>query len=109
MTNKKDYFEDFLDDEPLEEVQLNINDIRKNITQYSSLKLCEMIVCDRYLGFDKEITVFCMEELARRRNNGDNFKFEEYIENSKKELPVLDFSMPDLRTVLNQAIGKKKY
>jgi hypothetical protein len=48
-----------------------------------------------------------MEELAKRRMAGDTFNFESYIDQAYNELPVLDFSMPDIRTVLQQAIGRK--
>jgi len=38
---------------------------------------------------------------------GDPFNFETYIEQAHKSLPVLNFTMPDLRTVLAQAIAMK--
>lgn len=66
-----------------------------------------MIVCDRYFGFEQKISDVCMEELAKRRMAGDTFNFESYIDQAYNELPVLDFSMPDIRTVLQQAIGRK--
>lgn len=107
MTNKE--FEEFLDDnEPIEDVKLDLDKIRENLPTYSNEKLCEMIVCDRYLGFGQKIDVMCMEELAKRRIAGDVFNFEKYIEQAQSELPVLDFSqVPDIRTILNQAIGRK--
>jgi hypothetical protein len=48
-----------------------------------------------------------MEELSKRRLAGDTFHFESYIDKVYNELPVLDFSIPDIRSVLQQAIGKK--
>jgi hypothetical protein len=82
--------------------------IKSNIFKYSSQKLCEMVVCDRYFGLEQKISVICMEELARRRIAGDIFDFEDVIDKSYKELPVLNFEMPDLRTVLGQALKNKK-
>lgn len=107
MTNKE--FDEFLDDdEPIEDVKLDFDKMKENIPTFSSEKLCEMIVTDRYLGFGQKIDAMCMEELAKRRIAGDTFNFESYIDNAQKELPVLDFSaVPDLRTILNQAIGNK--
>jgi hypothetical protein len=69
-----------------------------------------MIICDRYFGFSQEMTVMCMQELAARRGKGDDFKFEQYIEDNFKTLPVLAFGVPDLRATLNQMIkaGKKQ-
>ena len=101
-----DDLEAFNDDE-IEEVSLNIELVRKNIPTYNSQKLCEMIVCDRYFGFNQEISIMCMEELGKRRMAGDSFEFENYIEESMKGLPVLDFSGFDIRNILNQAINQK--
>ena len=103
-----DNLDDLLnDDTPLEDVKLDIEQIKANLPQYSNEKLCEMIVCDRYFGFGQKIDILCMEELARRRQAGDTFAFEEYIDKSYKELPVLNFANPDLRDVLTQAIANR--
>lgn len=82
-------------------VSFDLNKIKLLIPKYSSHKLCEMIVCQRYFGFDQEMGVLCMQELAIRRANGDNFNFEEYIDSSLASLPALSFNIPDLRTVLS--------
>ncbi len=107
MTNKE--LEEFFDDDsPIEDVKLDMNKVKENLPQYSNEKLCEMIVCDRMFGFQEAISSVCMEELAKRRVAGDTFNFEKYIEQVQSEMPVLDFSvMPDIRTVLHQAIGRK--
>jgi len=107
-----DYNEFNLDDEDagddLEEVSpLDIDELKANLPSYQMDKICQIIVCNRYFGFNKELTVYCMEELGARRLAGDSFNYEEYIENSFKELPVLNIVLPDLRTMLNQVIGKK--
>lgn len=101
---------DILDDPelPFEEVKLDIDKIKENVPQYSNEKLCEMIVCDRYFGFEHKISAICMEELAKRRANGDTFNFESYIDSFYNELPVLNFSTPDIRIVLQQAINAGK-
>jgi hypothetical protein len=105
MTNKET--EELSSDE--EAVQLDIDKVRANLPQYSSEKLCEMVVCDRYFSIDKQISVMCMQELATRRIAGNDFAFEKYIEEAHSKLPPLDFSMPDLRVILSQVIkaGKK--
>lgn len=100
-------FEDDLDAEELESITLDISVVKEKIPQYLSQKLCEMIVCDRYFGFNQEIAIMCMEELGKRRINGDSFEFENYIDESMKDLPPLDFSGFDIRSILNQAINKK--
>jgi hypothetical protein len=95
------------DDFDIEYKPLDIDLIRKNINTYSSQKLVEMIVCDRYFGCYREIAIICMEELSRRRTGGDNFHFESHIDNGLKELPDLNINGINLRDVLQQAIGRK--
>lgn len=109
MTNKE--LEDFFLDDGLEDeeaVKIDIDQIKATLPQYSNEKLCEMIICDRYFGFEQKISTICMEELARRRAAGNIFNFESYIEQTSKEMPVLDLSgTPDIRTIINQAISRK--
>ena len=100
-------FEDVFSNEPIEDVKLDIEQIKINVPQYTNEKLCEMVTCDRYFGFGQKIAPICMEELAKRRMAGDTFDFEGYIIKAQKELPVLDFNMPDIRTILQQAISGK--
>jgi hypothetical protein len=94
-------------DQEIKQVSLNLDTVKKNVPNFSSQKLCEMIVCDRYFGLGKKVSAICMEELAKRRLAGDKFDFESYIDNAGKELPPLVFDMPDLRTMLNQAVKLK--
>ena len=89
-------------------VALDLDLIQSKVPSYSSEKLCEMIVCERYFGFHPKVSVMCMEELARRRIDGNNFLFEEYIENAFNTLPKLEFGLPDLRHVLLNAINHNK-
>jgi hypothetical protein len=53
-----------------------------------------MIVGYKYLGLYKNIAIMAMQELAKRRANGDSFNFEGYIDSSLKELPSIDLKMP---------------
>jgi hypothetical protein len=103
-----DNLDDLLNDDlPVEDVKLDLEQVKANLPKYSSQKLCEMIVCDRYFGFGQKIDVLCMEELAKRRLAGDAFPFEAKIEEAYKELPVLNLTKPDLREVLTAAIANK--
>jgi len=103
-----DFEEDLKNTDEIKNVTLNLEEVKKKVPEFASTKLCEMIVCDRYFGLGKNIAVICMEELAKRRLNGDDFDFESYIDAAYAELPPLNFNMPDLRTVLNQAIKQAK-
>jgi hypothetical protein len=92
------------EEQSLEEVKLDVDKVKSLIPSYTSEKLCEMVVVDRYFGISKDVTISCMEELAKRRVAGDDFQFEKYIDDSLQKLPVLNFSMPDLRTTLQQMV-----
>lgn len=105
--NEKTSEEEIEDNFEVKHTSLNLSIIEKNIPQYPSQKLCEMIVCGRYFGMDQKISILCMEELGKRRAKGDKLDFETYIEEAFKELPPLNFEMPDLRAMLNQAIKAK--
>ena len=77
-------------------------DFKKNISNFNNEKLCEIIVANRYLGSMREEAILCMEELAKRRTNGDEFNFEIRIDELFKSLPKLNldlnkiFKMPKL-------------
>jgi hypothetical protein len=103
-----DFEEEVNNTEEIKNVILDLEQVKKKIPEFSSAKLCEMIVCDRYFDFEKNIAVICMEELAKRRLDGDDFDFESHIDAAHAELPPLNFDMPDLRTILNQAIKQAK-
>lgn len=105
MTNDNDLG----NDEELVYTPFDLDTVKKNIPSYSSEKLCEMIVCDRYFSCYKEPALVCMEELAQRRLNGDNFDFETYIEKSLASLPKLDFSLPDIGDLMRQFVSKRTF
>lgn len=103
-------FENIIDDDNIiknENNPLNLGNVKKNIPSFSSHKLCEMIVCERYFNFNLDVSIYCMEELAKRRENGDVFDFENYIDNAYQELPQLNLNIPDLRVILSQIINVK--
>lgn len=77
-----------------------------DINNFTSKKLCQIIVLYRYLRLNKDLSIKSMEELSLRRSNGDLFNFENYIEESLKELPELNFSLPNFKDILNQVIKK---
>jgi hypothetical protein len=90
---------------PLKGIKLDVELVKSKIPSYSSQKLCEMIVCGRYIGFYPELSIVCMEELAMRREGGDEFDFETYIDKSYQSLPKLDFTVPDLQSVLSTLVS----
>lgn len=61
----------------------------------TSESLASHIVVYKTLGIDRELAQVCMKELARRRNLGENFDYEQFIEDKIKEIPKmqgLDFT-----------------
>jgi len=109
--NKLDFNMDLLEEESKEEVklvELDLNKMRAKIPTFTSEKLSEMIVVERYIGFHPDVSVMAMEELARRREEGDPFPFEDYIQKSFNSLPQLNFNLLDLRSVLLNAINTNK-
>jgi hypothetical protein len=65
--------------------------MKDSIPHQSSTKLAEMIVAYRYLGLYKDVSMLAMEELGKRRANGDTFDFETHINDQLMKLPKLDF------------------
>lgn len=92
IPNEEEFtLEEFTLEDPPEE--LGEEEFKKNIPAMSQDKLCEIIVCFRYLGFMQEESVLAMEELANRRANGEVFNFEERIEELTKDLPVINIDI----------------
>jgi hypothetical protein len=80
--------------------------VKNNIEEFNSKKLCQIIVCNRYLNTSKDLAIACMEQLSKRRAEGDDFDFESYIETSLSELPVLNFKISDIRDAMSKIIRK---
>lgn len=91
----------------VENIDFNLDSIKLDLPNFTSEKLCEIVVCYRYLKIHKELSILSMEELSKRRLSGDNFDFESYIENSYKELPEIDLSIPNFGEMINQVSGLK--
>jgi hypothetical protein len=89
-------------DDDLSMPTFNVTEVIKQVSTYESQKLSDMIICDRYLGILPKLAEACMIELAKRRENGDTYDFEGYIEKELSSLPVIDLKMPDLAEALNQ-------
>jgi Txe/YoeB family toxin of Txe-Axe toxin-antitoxin module len=100
---------DFDDEDDDDFDDYSFHQFKENYTNFSSNKLCEIIVCNRYLGFYKEEALCSMQELSTRRMNGDDFDFESKIDLMLNELPKLNISsIPDFNSIMNQVMGKSK-
>lgn len=83
-----------------------LQEIKNNIPTFSSDKLCQFVICHRYLNYSKDLSILAMEELAKRRINGDNFDFESYIDKCLSELPAINITPIDVRLLFNMNRGK---
>jgi hypothetical protein len=70
--------------------------MKNSIPSQSSTKLAEMIVAYRYLGLYKDISLLAMDELGKRRTDGDTFDFEKHISDTLLTLPKLEIPKTDI-------------
>jgi hypothetical protein len=64
-----------------------MSEIDSYCKEVDSKTLAANVVVYRLLAINKELAIVCMQELYARRENGDDFKYEEYIERQLKEMP----------------------
>jgi len=58
-----------------------------SITTSPSETLAAHVVAYRTIGINKEIAIECMKELSKRRKSGEEFNFENYIEEQVAKIP----------------------
>lgn len=80
---------------------LSDKDILEKISSFSSENLANIIVCYKYIGMYKDIFIAAMQELAKRRGDGEVFDFESYIESSLKELPDIGVKITNFSGFIN--------
>jgi hypothetical protein len=62
--------------------------------------LAANVVTYRALGINKQLAMLCMQELASRRKNGEEFDYESYIDEEVAKMPKT--SNMDLNKLLEQ-------
>jgi len=77
------------------------NNQDEEIKKASSKILAGYVVTYKLLNIYKDLSIKCMEELMNRRSAGDNFKFEDYIEEQIKDIPK-----PNDLTNISKILGK---
>lgn len=75
--------------------------VLENIRSLTSEKLADVIVLNRYLNIYGDIAKAAMVELGVRRDNGDVFNYEEYINVNTEKLPKIQMKMPHTNTIYN--------
>jgi hypothetical protein len=66
---------------------MNLEEKQKLIPSMSMDALAANVVVYKALGLYKDFAIKCMEELARRKNQGDTFDYEKFIEEELKKIP----------------------
>jgi hypothetical protein len=79
-----------------------LQNLKSNIEEHNSESLCEMIVVAQHFSFDNQIIVECMQELSKRRVEGENINFESLIKKFSYELKELDNQALDIKSILSQ-------
>ena len=78
---------------------------RLSIGFSTSKTLAAHIVIFKVLGIDREIAILCMKELARRREYGQDFDYETFIEEELTKIPKMKgLNMPEIgkKIMLNE-------
>jgi hypothetical protein len=74
----------------------------KNIANFTSEKLADMIVMNRYLSLYGELSTAAMQELASRREGGDTFDYETYITTNLEKLPKFQIDLGRVNSLVEK-------
>ncbi len=100
MTNKDMFFGD------LSEFEVNLDDLESeeviSLNDKESKVLADIVVSNRYLNMFPKLSKEAMEILAARRVNGENFPYEDYIDNKIKEMPQLNNVNYDFMSIIKK-------
>ena len=80
------------DDKEKEELTQEEKLLRRKaaIPTAASANLAAYVVIYKSLGMDKDFAILCMEELAKRRAEGENFDYEGFIEREVAKIPKIE-------------------
>lgn len=81
---------------------LSEDQIVSNLPNLPVSKLADIVIMNRYIGSYKDLSVLAMKELSNRRLSGDDFQYEKYIDDNLGTLPKLDFTLPDVKSLLDK-------
>ena len=76
-----------------------------DISSANSEFLAAGVVIYKTLGINREFAIACMKELANRRKNGEDFNYEEFIEEEINKIPKISNS--DYLKVSKSLLEKK--
>lgn len=62
-------------------------ELNETISSMSSQALAAHIVAYKFLGINRNIALACMQEIANRKNQGDQFDYDDFIAQELEKLP----------------------
>jgi len=92
---------DFMPDE-VEGKQLSEDELLAKLPELPEQKIADLIIANRYLGMFPNIATAAMSELSKRRENGSEFAYEQYITEQINKLPKLNFDVKNVSSLLNK-------
>jgi len=84
---------------------LSEEEIIKGISDFTSEKLADVIVMHRYLGIYADVATAAMEELAKRREGGEKFEYETYINAKLDDMPQITINLNQYSNLLKNFKG----
>jgi len=79
------------------------------VSDLASKALCAYIVSYRALGVNKQLSIECMQELAKREMEGDKFDYYSFIEEELAKIPkVGSLNYNNLFEVLKSTVAEVK-
>jgi hypothetical protein len=80
-----------------------------DLTKKDSETLVNMIAANMFIQISDQLKIECMQELANRRINGDNFKFEDAIkEKSSQFKKITRVNLPTILTSIGKNNANKR-
>jgi hypothetical protein len=82
--------------EDLDDYQITEDNLKSTICNLSSADICNVLLSIKKFGMGKNLEIICMKELVNKRANGDNFSYEEFLNNNQVEklkTPKLNFDL----------------
>ncbi len=80
----------------------------QDLESCSSEYLSTIVASNRYLKINPQMEILCMQELAKRRSNGDNYPFEEKIEEYVKQFTPIETNIPEIFSMFSGLFGKPR-
>jgi hypothetical protein len=93
---------DQIADQDIETVDIVEEDMLKNVINFTSQKLADIIIMHQYLGLYQQVSAAAMQELASRRHQDDPFEYETYISTNLEKLPKLKIDLGNINNLVEK-------